>query len=75
MTYYELMSDIEFKIADYESRNNKKPLGILMNERTKDYLIKAVMKDYVGIVKVETFMGIKIFISNHSGIAQVNLVI
>jgi hypothetical protein len=75
MTYNELMADIVFKIADYESRNNKKPLGILMNERTKDSLIKAVMKDYEGIVKVEKFMGIKIFISNDSGIAQVNLVI
>jgi hypothetical protein len=75
MTYNELMADIVFKIADYESRNNKKPLGILMNERTKDSLIKAVIKDYEGIVKVETFMGIKIFISNDSGIAQVNLVI
>jgi hypothetical protein len=75
MTYDELMADIVFKIADYESRNNKKPLGILMNERTKDSLIKAVIKDYEGIVKVETFMGIKIFISNDSGIAQVNLVI
>jgi hypothetical protein len=69
------MADIVFKIADYESRNNKKPLGILMNERTKDSLIKAVIKDYEDIVKVETFMGIKIFISNDSGIAQVNLVI
>jgi hypothetical protein len=75
MTYYELMSDIEFKIADYESRNNKKPLGILMNERTKDYLIKAVIKDYVGIVKVEKFMGIKIMISNDLKLTQVNLVI
>ena len=75
MTYYELMSDIEFKIADYESRNNKKPLGILMNERTKDSLIKAVIKDYVGIVKVEKFMGIKIMISNDLELTQVNLVI
>jgi hypothetical protein len=75
MTSYELMSDIGFKIADYESRNNKKPLGILMNESTKDYLIKSVIKDYVGIVKVETFMGVKIFISNDLKIGQVNLVI
>ena len=75
MTYNELMADIVFKIADYESRNNKKPLGILMNERTKDSLIKAVMKDYVGIVKVEKFMGVKLFISNDLKIGQVNLVI
>jgi hypothetical protein len=46
-----------------------------MNESTKDFMIRSVIKDYKGIVKVETFMGIKIFISNHSGIAQVNLVI
>jgi hypothetical protein len=46
-----------------------------MNESTKDFMIRSVIKDYEGIVKVETFMGIKIFISNHSGIAQVNLVI
>jgi hypothetical protein len=75
MTYNELIDDILFKIAEYESRNNKKPIGILMNESTKDFMIRSVIKDYEGIVKVETFMGIKIFISNHSGIAQVNLVI
>jgi hypothetical protein len=38
-------------------------------------MIRSVIKDYEGIVKVETFMDIKIFISNDSGIAQVNLVI
>ena len=75
MTYDELMDDIVFKIHKYESQNNKKPIGILMNESTKDFMIKSVIKDYEGIVKVETFMGIKIFISNHSEIAQVNLVI
>jgi hypothetical protein len=71
----ELMADIVFKIEEYESRNNKKPIGILMNESTKDYLIKSVIKDYVGIVKVETFMGVKLFISNDLKIGQVNLVI
>ena len=75
MTYMELMLDISLKIAEYESRYNKKPLGILMNESTKDYLIKSVIKDYVGIVKVETFMGVKLFISNDLKIGQVNLVI
>ena len=75
MTYGELIDDIVFKIEEYESQNNKKPIGILMNESTKDFMIRSVIKDYEGIVKVETFMGIKIFISNHSVIAQVNLVI
>ena len=75
MTYDELMADTVFKIEEYESRNNKKPIGILMNESTKNFMIRSVIKDYEGIVKVETFMGIKIFISNDSGIAQVNLVI
>ena len=75
MTYGELIDDIVFKIEEYESQNNKKPIGILMNESTKDFMIRSVIKDYEGIVKVETFMDIKIFISNHSGIAQVNLVI
>ena len=75
MTYGELIDDIVFKIEEYESQNNKKPIGILMNESTKDFMIRSVIKDYEGIVKVETFMVIKIFIYNHSGIAQVNLVI
>jgi hypothetical protein len=75
MTYNELMDDITFKIHEYESRNNKKPIGILMSEPTKDYMTKSVIKDYMGIVKIETFMGIKILISNDLKIGQVNLVI
>jgi hypothetical protein len=75
MTYAELMNDIQFKIEEYKSRNNKDPLGILMNESTKDYMIRSVIKDYVGIVKVETFMGIKILISKDLKTGQVNLVI
>jgi hypothetical protein len=59
MTYGELIDDIVFKIEEYESQNNKKPIGILMNESTKDFMIRSVIKDYEGIVKVETFMGIK----------------
>jgi hypothetical protein len=75
MTYGELMADIVFKIEEYESQNNKKPIAILMNESTKDFMIRSVIKDYEGLVKVETFMGIKIFISKDLKIAQVNLVI
>jgi hypothetical protein len=71
----ELISDIVFKMSEYESRYNKKPLGILMNESTQDYLTESVIKDYVGIVKVETFMGVKLFVSNDLKIGQVNLVI
>ena len=53
MTYGELIDDIVFKIEEYESQNNKKPIGILMNESTKDFMIRSVIKDYEGIVKVE----------------------
>jgi hypothetical protein len=71
----ELILDISLKIEEYESRIGIKPLGILMNESTKDFMIKYLVKDYVGIVKVETFMGVKIFVSNDLKIGQVNLII
>jgi hypothetical protein len=75
MKYNELVADIVFKIDEYESRNNKKPIGILMCESTKDFMIKSLIPDFKGIVKVETFMGIKIFISNDIKLGQLNLII
>jgi len=75
MSYNEFLIHIVLKIEEYESRIGIKPLGILMNETTKEYLIKSFKKDCVGVEKVETFMGLKVLVSNDLKVGEVNLVI
>ena len=75
MIYRELITEAIIKAEEYEARNNKKPIGFLMCESTKDYMIKGLILDFKGIVKVETLMGIKIFISEDQDVGQINLIV
>jgi len=71
-----LMRDVLYEIYIFESKYNYKPLGVLFNKNTYNFLNDCTKQQlHRSSITITTISGVKIFISEEQEDGEINLVI